>query len=207
MLAVTVLTLCAALTRFWALDGKGLSYDEAITALTSRAAPAEIVRIHWQTTFAHPPVWILSMHFWTGVFGQSPVALRLPSALAGVLAIPLLWRVLKIAWPGASRGERTLRLVSCALVALSPVLVLYGQEARMYALDTLCSLAAVFCLLRLLTETRPRTYRACVAGFILANWAMIGLQYYSVLLVFAEGVVCMALSLARRVRGRAGCPP
>ncbi len=84
-----VLILLAFALRVYALDAKGLSYDEAATALMARATPAEIIAFHWRAAFEHPPLWQLLMHGWSLLAGQSEFALRYLPVLAGTLLLPL----------------------------------------------------------------------------------------------------------------------
>ena len=125
--------------RLWALGDKGLAYDEAATALMARASGAEIVQFHWNAAFEHPPLWQLTMRTWTALFGQSEAMLRLLPALAGALAIPLTWYWLRLLWPRAVG----LRLLAAGLVATSPALVMYAQEARMYTIVVLLALLSL----------------------------------------------------------------
>ena len=130
LLVASLLVGVGLVLRFWDLGAKGLSYDEAATAIMARATPLEILRFHWTATFEHPPLWQLIMHYWSRGFGQSEPMLRLLPALAGTLAIAATWWWLYILWP----ERRGLRLVTLGLVATAPVLVQYSQEARSYAL-------------------------------------------------------------------------
>ncbi|MEZ4735212.1 MAG: hypothetical protein R3E79_49585 [Caldilineaceae bacterium] len=66
-----LLVLIAFALRLWALDSKGLSYDEAATALMARATPGEIIAFHWRAAYEHPPVWQLLMHFWSNLGGAA----------------------------------------------------------------------------------------------------------------------------------------
>src|SRR5262245_52101220 len=75
-LLLAALTLAAFALRMWAVESKGLAYDEAATALMSRALPAEIVWFHWTAAFEHLPLWVLLMHAWSLVAGQSEFTLR-----------------------------------------------------------------------------------------------------------------------------------
>ena len=194
---VVLLTLATFALRLWALDSKGLSYDEAATALMARAGIADIVRFHWDAAFEHPPLWQITMHLWSALLGQSAAALRLPSAFASTLLIPLTWRLLRQACAApVGHAYRALALLALALLALSPVLLVYGQEARMYALVVSLATASLWLTLRL--AARPGPARA--AGFILVNWAMLGFHYYAGLLLAAEGVYLAAVGLWQRRR-------
>jgi mannosyltransferase len=73
-------------------------------------------------------------------------ALRLPSVLAGVLSIPLLFLVVR-RWLGDETA-----LLAAALMTIAPFHIWYSQEARPYALLLLLSLVAVYCLQRALAR-------------------------------------------------------
>jgi len=223
------LTLLAAFLRLWQIGGKGLWYDEAATALMARASAGEIIQFHWRAAFEHPPAWALLMAGWSRLFGQSEMALRLLSAFAGILIIPLFWQLCAALWP----TDRLLRRLAVGLVALSPVLTLYSQEARMYSLATLLAVATVLLWVRLLglpnrpsaelalvmlnrptaqsqlrraaSEASPRrefpSHRSrwpTAVAFLLVSWAMLGLHYYSVLLLACLGLFWLALLIGGR---------
>lgn len=165
--------------RLWSLDGKGLSYDEAATALMARATPADIITFHWRAAFEHPPFWQLFMHFWSLSFGQSEFALRLPSVLAGAIALPLVWQLTK----RAGLSSRT-ALTATVLTTTAPILVYYSQEARMYALVVALALASLVVTQQLAVAPTLKQ----ITIYLFLNWAMLGLHYYSVLLIGAEGL-------------------
>ena len=75
-------------------------------------------------------------------FGDGELAVRLPSLIAGTLVIPALYEL------GRELYDRRTGLVAAAFAAVSPLLIWYSQEARMYAF------VALFGLLALLTQLR-----------------------------------------------------
>lgn len=174
-----VLVLIAFALRLWALDSKGLSYDEAATALMARATPGEIIAFHWRAAYEHPPVWQLLIHFWSRWVGQSEFALRLPSVLAGVVTLPLLWQLAR-----RLRLTAGTALLAALLAATAPVLVYYSQEARMYAFVVALSVASL--LLTHQMTVAPKADQILLYGLV--NWTMLGLHYYSALLIAAEGI-------------------
>ncbi len=190
---LTVLTLAGLALRLWELGVMGLAYDEAATALMARATPAAIVVFHWRAAFEHPPLWQLTMAGWSAVFGQGEAVLRLLPALAGALAIPLTWWWVRRLWP----AERARRIWAAALVALSPALVLYSQEARMYTLVVALALLSLIALHAL--ASRPRLTTILI--FAGVNWLMTGFHYYSILLVGVEALFLSLLALRRRAWG------
>ena len=188
--ALLLLLLFAFALRLWLLDDQGLAYDEAATALMARATPAAIIDFHWRAAFEHPPFWQLIMHYWSLGFGQSEFALRLLSVLAGVVALPLVWQLVRrlglASWTA---------LTAVLLTTTAPVLVYYSQEARMYTLVGALALASVLLTQQLATAPTAGT----VGAYLLVNWAMLGLHYYSVLLIGAEGCFLLCWLLWQRL--------
>lgn len=184
---IAAIALLGLALRLWALGDKGLAYDEAATALMARASGPAIIQFHWQAAFEHPPLWQLTMHAWTAVFGQSEAVLRLLPALAGAAAVPLTWYWLRQLWLRAAG----LRLLAAALVAFSPTLVLYAQEARMYTIVVLLALLSLLAVVEL--AQRPGWVSAAL--FVVINWLMLGYHYYSLLLVGSEWIFFLVLTV------------
>ncbi len=182
---LVLISAAALILRAWQIGAKGLWYDEAVTSFFARAPLADMVRFHWQSPFEHAPTWMVLEHFWTGLFGQGEAALRWPSALAGAALPWATWLLVRYAWPGA----RIARLAAALLVALSPMLILFSQEARMYALASLLAVLSCAAFVRFLETGRP----APLLGLVLANWGMSALQYYYGLVFVAQGLAALAV--------------
>lgn len=179
--ALLLLLLFAFALRIVALDRMGLAYDEAASAIMARATPVEIIDFHWNAAFEHPPFWVLLLHAWSRVAGQSEVALRLLPAFAGTLIVAMTWRLALTIWP----GQVLLAFLSALLAASSPVLIYYSQEARMYTLVVFLLLLATYIVLRLRVTAQWRL----VFAFWLACWLMLGLHYYSALALAIQAFV------------------
>jgi uncharacterized membrane protein len=126
----------ALLLRVYDLGGKSLWLDEAYT-------------LHYgQPTLTpvdpnNPPLFYTFLHHWTGRFGRSEAAARLPSALLSFLNVGLLYVLAR-----RLAGDRV-ALMAAALLAVSPLNIWYAQEARMYAaLVTVALLMALGLALR-----------------------------------------------------------
>jgi 4-amino-4-deoxy-L-arabinose transferase-like glycosyltransferase len=74
----------------------------------------------------------------TRVFGNAPAVIRLPTLLAGIALVPLVYRLLQ------RLGDTTAALIGAALTATMPVLILYTTNARGYVL---ISVAGILLLL------------------------------------------------------------
>jgi mannosyltransferase len=98
------------------------------------------------------PLFFLALRPWLAVTGHTEFALRFPSALAGVLSVPLLYALV------ARLAGRRAGLVAALLMATAPYGVWYGQEAKMYALLTVLVPASLLAITRIaLTEQSTRT--------------------------------------------------
>jgi mannosyltransferase len=147
---LAAITLLAALLRLASIDLQSLWYDEAYT-------PVHVLHPSFSatwTSYVHsensPPLWYLLEWLLTRAFGTGAVALRLLSALAGIAAVPAAWAI------GSELAGRRAAIASAALVATSPLLVWYSQEARAYGLFVLTASLALLCFVRALREPAPR---------------------------------------------------
>src|SRR5437870_5593367 len=73
------------------------------------------------------PLHPLVLHVWLRAFGPSDFAGRALSAVCGVLTVLLVFRI------GRTLYDDSTALWGAWLAAISPLLVRYSQEARMYA--------------------------------------------------------------------------
>src|SRR5437588_4316662 len=97
---VLVLTGAAAFLRLWNSTGQSLRLDEGFS-IRWAAAPlvpvmqghTEVVRSLFQVTASdvHPSGYFLLLHFWMQAFGANLAVLRLPSEVAGTLAVPVVY--------------------------------------------------------------------------------------------------------------------
>jgi mannosyltransferase len=126
------------------------------------------------------------------LFGDGEVALRLPSALAGVATVAVAWGI------GEHLAGRRCALFTAALTAVNPLFVWFSQEARVYALFTLTGALAVLCFLRARRDPTP----ARMAAFALAG-ALALLTHYFALFLLAPMV---ALLLRERALRRSAAP-
>ena len=108
------------------LDAQSIWWDEGISLHLASLPWDEILRD--RAANIHPPLYFLVLKAWTGLVGRTPFAARALSALVITLLPAAVTRFL-IRRVGA-RAARAAAL----LVALAPPFVVYGQEARAYAL-------------------------------------------------------------------------
>jgi mannosyltransferase len=178
---LAALTLLAAALRLSTLDLQSFWYDEAFTPVhvlhPSLWATLRAVS-HTENT---PPLWYLLAWADSRVLGTGEVALRLPSALAGIATVPVAWAIGRELEGSRARGAA---VVCAALVAVNPLFVWYSQEARAYALFVLMAALAMLCFLRARREPTPTDRRsASMATFALAGALALLTHYFAVFLL------------------------
>ena len=114
---LAALTLLAAVLRLSTLGLQSFWYDEAFTPVhvlhPSLWATLRAV-VHTENT---PPLWYVLEWVDSRVLGTGAVALRLPSALAGIATVPVAWaigRELAGRRPRRSRAPRSSRSTRCS---------------------------------------------------------------------------------------------
>jgi mannosyltransferase len=170
---LAALLLLAAVLRLSTLNLQSFWYDEAFTPVhvlhPSLVATLESL-VHRENT---PPLWYVLIWAWSRIFGTGEVALRLPSALAGVACVAVAWGI------GKELAGRRAAIATAALVATNPLFVWYSQEARAYGLFVLMAALAMWCCLRAEADPTPRR----MAAFALSGAAAVSSHYFAVFLV------------------------
>ncbi|MFZ0388702.1 MAG: glycosyltransferase family 39 protein [Solirubrobacteraceae bacterium] len=146
---VAGLTLLAALLRLTTLSQQSFWLDEGYTERLLHMSFGQMLRTVPKTE-STPYLYYGVAWVWTRVFGFGEYGLRSLSALAGIAAVPVVY--LAARWlagrrPGAIAG---------LLVAVSPVMVWFSQEARSYSLATLLSALTVLCVVGYGRSNRSR---------------------------------------------------
>jgi hypothetical protein len=130
-LLLGLLTLLALALRVLRLDFQPLWWDEGYSVWFATHPLEQMAAL--TALDIHPPLYYALLHGWIGPLGAGPVALRLFSVAAGVLAIPAIYAL----------GRRMLNtragLLAAFLLAINPFHVYYSQEVRMYGLMALLS--------------------------------------------------------------------
>jgi hypothetical protein len=152
LVLVLVLTVLAALPRFYGLGSLGFYGDEETTAFPARAfAQGEGAEMPSGMAYrrALPFTWLNGLAaYYLGT--KRELAYRLPAAIFGTLTIPLLFFA---AWPLV--GGRV-ALLAAVLLAFSEWHIATSREARMYAPFLLFYVGAAFATLRWATTGQGR---------------------------------------------------
>jgi mannosyltransferase len=156
-----IILLLAAFLRFHNLDAQSFWNDEGNSARLSERSIQLI--IEGTASDIHPPLYYLLLRGWRELVGDSEFGLRSLSAFAGLVVVAGTLALGKITFQHklvlsktevgvqtqrVKRFVRTAVLLGALITAVSPPLVYYSQEARMYALLALeATLSTLFLLL------------------------------------------------------------
>jgi len=88
----------------------------------------------------HPPFFYFALKMWSSIFGTSDVAMRFMSIFFGLVAIVFIFHLLK-KWFGIKTAS-----IATMVAAISPMLIRYGQEMRMYTMVLAIVFAATYFL-------------------------------------------------------------
>jgi 4-amino-4-deoxy-L-arabinose transferase-like glycosyltransferase len=150
---VTLIVIGTGL-RFYRID-TGLWFDEIQTLLDSVRSPLARIVTHFPSNNDHPLYSVLA-HLSVSFFGESPLSLRLPSALFGVATLPLLYMV------GVAISDRREAAAAAAILTVSYHHIWFSQNARGYTALLFCVLLATYALIRWL-DTGRRGFLICYA--------------------------------------------
>ncbi len=174
---MALVTVLALVVRFSTLGRQSLWLDEAYTDhlvhLGFGSMLSEIPKSE-----STPPLYYIVTWAWTHVFGYSGFALRSVSAMSGAATAAVVYALAtRVGGPRAG-------VIAGVLVAVSPIMVWYSQEARSYALATLLASVGLLCLI---------VYRDTARARWLSGWAISGAlglcTHYFVVFVLVPQVV------------------
>ncbi|MCR4407467.1 MAG: glycosyltransferase family 39 protein [Anaerolineae bacterium] len=191
--ALILILLLAFSLRVYGLNVKGLSFDEAGSAYIAGLGTVGMFAYLKRAIFEHPPLYYFLLSVWTSLAGRSEFALRYFSVLAGVLLVPLTYRLARLL------SGRRVALLSAFLLTFSSFHVQYSHDARMYALLAVWGLLAIYFFVLALIENRWRWW----IGFILSALLALYTHYYGgLIIVFANVFFCVNWRQFRPLLGK-----
>ncbi len=104
-----------------------LWYDEACSWFTAKQLfPMGIMGNLLNLDLQHTPLYFFLLHLWIKLFGDSEIAMRSLSLLFGIGTLPLVFTATK------KIADNKTAIFALALASISPLLVLFSVEVRMY---------------------------------------------------------------------------
>ncbi len=186
-LPIFALTLLSAGIRLYGLGGNGLWDGEPFTLLFAQRRWGDF--LHYVADFsAHPPLWFALTKLLIPS-GWNEWVIRFPAAVAGVLCVPTLYVLGKHLF-GARVG-----FMAAFLMAISPICVLYSQNARMYTTYALLSQLLIYALWRAVHEGQARWWAALTLVAALGMYT-----HYLFLLPLGGALLFAAATIIGRAR-------
>lgn len=139
IIALLSLILIATAIRLYRLNSQDIWGDEAFSISLSQQ-PLNVVVAGAADT--HPPLYPFLLFVWLRLVGSSALATRALSALIGILAVPLVFVLAK-----RLTARPRIPWFAALLVTISPLMMYYSQETRMYELVTILSLGSFYLML------------------------------------------------------------
>lgn len=166
---VSIASGVALLLGLVRLGAPSVWFDEAYTAEATGRSPA-----WWLANDQYHFLYDGLVALWAAIAGTSEWALRAPSVLGAILAAALMVVL------GRKLFDRWVALASGVVLATSPFVVKWSQQARSYTLLLALSLVATLVLIRAL-ERGTRS-----------SWALYGLVYAAVVVGHAVAGILLA---------------
>lgn len=120
--------------------GQSIWFDEGYSIMLAERSTGDLLAL--TAVDAHPPLYYLVLQLWGNLFGFEPVAMRSLSAVFAGLAVVVMLAVISRMF-----GARV-AVAAIPFLVLSPFLLRYGYEVRMYAMASLIGVLATYVLIR-----------------------------------------------------------
>lgn len=184
-LIVGAALIAGLVMRFWTRSPLWL--DETLSVNIARLPISKIPEALRHD--GHPPLYYVLLHGWMNVFGESDRSVRALSGLWSLAAFPLLWVAAR------RLGGRRVATYAIVLLAVSPYVVRYGTETRMYAMLMALSLAGWLLVADALR--RPTAVRLAAIAVIVG--VLLWTHYWSMWLL-ASGTIALLVGAWRARR-------
>jgi mannosyltransferase len=173
----------------------GHSYwgDETVTVHLLRESPWYMFRHGIPGDESTPPLYYVIASMWSRLFGTGEFALRSLTAIIGVATVAVAYPI------GVELRSRRAGLILASLVAVSPLMVWFSQDARSYALLILLTSVALLFFAQALRTTSSKS----IWLWAFASAAALTAHYFAAFVILPEALV---LLFARKTRSRAVWP-
>ncbi|ABF42975.1 glycosyl transferase, family 39 [Candidatus Koribacter versatilis Ellin345] len=172
--------------RLLYLGHKSLWLDEAATYTLCRLPFREFAHAWW-THEANMTVYYGFMRLWVHL-GSSEFMLRLPSALCGAAAVPVLYEIARRLF------DRNVAWMAALLLAVNPSFIELSQDARSYPMTLLLVLASAWFYIDALETDSIRSWTGYVSFASIAVYA----HFFAALIIAAFFFAFLAKARAER---------
>jgi mannosyltransferase len=191
-LLLLIICILAAVLRIVGLDTQSLWHDELFSWFASQMESLSEAIEFGAAQDVHPPGFVVFLFYWQRVFGDSEVALRLPSAIAGVAACGWMF-LLGRRWLNTRVGINATLLLTTSWTA-----IYFSQEARAYSLLLLGSIVLTERILSIHQKAASEATPLRTIGLITFLCIAMSYLHYFGLLFVALTLGFWSLSILRK---------
>jgi hypothetical protein len=161
-------------TNFW--------YDEACSWFSAKQAfPFGIMDNLLNLDLQHTPLYFFLLHLWIKLFGDSEIAIRSLSFVFSLATIPATYIVTK------KLLDKPKSLIITGLISVSPILVFFSTEARMYPMVIFLTLISVNNLINFEQNGQKKDLVKLVISNLLIPYTFVGGIFYNISLAICYG--------------------
>lgn len=175
---IFLILIIGILLRFITIN-QSLWLDEAINVVAAKQYDFFYYVTQYPIGDFHPPGYFALLWLWIKFFGDSEIAVRLPSLIFGVLTIYLTFLI------GKNFFNKKIGYIAAFFMAISPLHVYYSQEARMYSFACFAVSLSFYFLFKLLKFNNRRD----LGFYILANVLVLYSDYVAYLAIVTQFLV------------------
>jgi 4-amino-4-deoxy-L-arabinose transferase-like glycosyltransferase len=141
--------LTGAILRFWNIGFQHMNWDEEFTLNFCRAnlTSVQIITNSFTTDYT-PPLYYLSSHLSILAFGETATAIRIPSAIMGILFIPIMYFI------GREYKDELFGLIAAGFATVYYNAIFYSRYGRSYAMDFVFFSLVFYFFMRLLHDDK-----------------------------------------------------
>ena len=161
-------------TPFW--------YDEACSWVTAKKDfPLGIIDNLLKIDLQHTPLYFFLLHFWMKLFGEGETSIRILSVIFGIATVPLAYVVSR------KLVSNILAFLITSIIAVSPLLVFFSVEARMYPIAVFLVLLSLNYLVDFENKGDLKSLIKLAAVNVLIPYTFVGGILYNISLAFCYG--------------------
>lgn len=160
-----------------------LWYDEACSWFTAKQSfPAGIMDNLLHTDLQHTPIYFFILHFWMKIFGNSEIAIKSLSLLFGIGTVPLVYTATR------KLTDNNTALWTTAIATVSPILVYFSTEGRMYPMVVFLVMLSLNYLIDFEQKRNIKSLIKLVVANVLIPYTLVGGILYNISLALSYGI-------------------
>ncbi|MCP4358581.1 MAG: hypothetical protein GY796_11240 [Chloroflexi bacterium] len=203
--ALLAFLLLAFGLRLYQLTAQSIWWDEGISMNLARSTLAQISAD--RVNNIHPPLYFVTLKWWTALVGLNGFTARYLSVLAGFVQVTAVYTVSR-RWFGRGNWGHKGVWTAVLLITFSPLSIIYSQEARVYALLPLIYLGLLALATELIRSDHFSRLSAKAATTNRRYWILLGLLewiglhlHYIVIFIVIYISLWLLITFIRQQRG------